>query len=124
MTINPLARARGHGSARQGVHHWYLQRATALLLIPLTGWLLYAIISLSGRNYADAIAFLGHPLNSTAAILLAIAGFYHAIVGLQVVIEDYVHTPAIELSLQFLVRALAYAGMVASVLQILKIALA
>lgn len=122
--INPLARARGHGSAKEGVRHWYLQRATALLMLLLTGWLIYAIVSVSGGGYEGAVAFLARPFNATCAVLLAVTGLYHAMLGLQVVIEDYVHTPALEIGLQMLVKALGYAGMVASLIYILRIATA
>lgn len=122
--INPLARARGHGSARHGVHHWYLQRATALLLIILTVWLLYALISLSGASYETAVHFLSSPLNTAGALLLSVVALYHAMLGLQVVIEDYVHAPALELGLQFAVKAACYIGMVVSAIFILQIAFA
>ncbi|MDX1556124.1 MAG: succinate dehydrogenase, hydrophobic membrane anchor protein, partial [Xanthomonadales bacterium] len=111
--INPLARARGHGSAKEGVHHWYLQRTTAVLLIFLVGWLVYAIASLAGGGYEAALTFLGHPFHATCAVLLAVAGLYHAMLGMQVVIEDYVHAPAVEITLQLLVKALGYGGMAA-----------
>ena len=120
---NPLAQARGLGSAKQGVQHWYLQRATALLLIVLTGWLLYALVALSGADHEAAVDFLASPGNAAAAVLLAISGIYHAILGLQVVIEDYVHGPVLELALQFAVRALGYTGLAVSVICILRIAL-
>jgi succinate dehydrogenase / fumarate reductase membrane anchor subunit len=121
--INPLARARGLGSAKQGVHHWYVQRATAVLLLVLMGWLLYAMVSLSGGSHAQALAFIARPWNATCAVLLAIGGLYHAMLGMQVVIEDYVHTPGLELVLQFLVKAATYAGMALSIIYILRIAI-
>lgn len=120
--LNPIARARGLGSARRGVHHWYLQRATALLLLILIGWLLYAMVSLSGGGYEAAAAFVSKPWNAAAAVLLAIAGLYHAMLGMQVVIEDYVHAPALELFLQFTVKAVGYAVMAISVIYIIRIA--
>ena len=121
-TINPLARARGHGSAKRGVHHWYLQRATALLLIGLVTWLLYAMVSLSGANYATALAFLSSPYNAAGAVLLVVVGLFHAMLGMQVVIEDYVHSPALDLGMQFAVKAACYISMVVSVIFILRIA--
>lgn len=122
--LTPLARARGWGSARHGVHHWYLQRATAVLLVALMAWLLYALVALSGAGYAAAEAFMSRPWNAAAALLLAIAGLYHAKLGMQVVIEDYVHAPALELVLQFAVKALCYAAMAISVIYILRFAVA
>lgn len=120
--LNPLARARGLGTAGHGVQHWYLQRATALLLVILIGWLIYAMVTLSGGGYEAAEAFVSKPWNTVAGLLLAIAGLYHAMLGMQVVIEDYVHTPALELFLQFTVKALCYVVMAVSVIYIIRIA--
>lgn len=122
--INPLARARGLGSAKGGTRHWYLQRASAVLLIVLAAWFLYAIVALSGASHAAATAFLARPPNAAAAVLFVVAMLYHAMLSIQVVIEDYIHAPALEWALQFLVRATGYAGMAVGVVYILKIALA
>jgi succinate dehydrogenase / fumarate reductase membrane anchor subunit len=121
--INPLARARGHGSARDGVHHWFAQRASAVLLILLAAWLLYMVMTLAGADHATVRAFLAQPLNAALMILLLISLFYHAMLGLQVVIEDYVHLAASAIVLQFLVRAGAYLGMTLGIVHVLKIAL-
>lgn len=119
--VNPLARARGHGSAKHGVHHWWLQRASALLLIFLTAWLLYAMVSLSGMDYEYVLAFISSPFNAACAVLFAITGLYHAMLGMQVVVEDYIHTPALEMILQLAIKAAGYIGMVVSVIYLLKI---
>src|SRR5690625_7794385 len=81
----------GHGSAGDGVGHWWAQRFSALLLIGLTVWLIWALTRLAGADYSSAAAFLGSPFNATMAILFMVAGFYHGQLGLQVIIEDYVH---------------------------------
>jgi succinate dehydrogenase / fumarate reductase membrane anchor subunit len=120
---NPLARARGHGSAKSGVHHWIAQRATAVFLVFLVGWMGYAMFALAGADYAAAQDFIARPLNAALLILLLIVLFYHAMLGLQVVIEDYVHHPAAELTLHFLTRAGAWLGMALGVVNVLKIAL-
>ncbi len=121
--VNPLARARGLGSAKEGVHHWYAQRASALLLIVLVGWLIYAALVLSGADYETARAFVAQPLNAAFLILLVITLLYHAVLGLQVVIEDYVHNRALEVILYFLTRAGAFLGMAFGVVHILRLAL-
>ena len=121
--INPLARARGLGSAKSGVHHWYAQRASAVLLILLTGWLIFALISLSGTGHAEAVAFIAKPGNAAFLSVLIIAMFYHAMLGLQVVIEDYVHHPVVEIILYFITRAGAFLCMALGIIHVLKLAL-
>jgi len=120
---NPLARARGLGSAKQGVHHWLAQRASAVFLIFLAGWLIYAMIRLAGADYDATRAFLAHPVHAAALTLLLVALLYHAMLGLQVVIEDYVHQPVAEFVLHFLTRAGAYLGMAVGIIAVLRIAL-
>jgi succinate dehydrogenase / fumarate reductase membrane anchor subunit len=93
-----LGRVRGLGSAKEGVHHWWAQRLTALALIPLAVWFTASVISLAGAPYPAVAAFLGSPLNGTLMIGLLIATFYHASLGLQVVIEDYVHDEALKIA--------------------------
>jgi succinate dehydrogenase / fumarate reductase membrane anchor subunit len=118
--VNPLARARGHGSARGGTGHWFAQRASAMILVPLAAWLIYAIITLAGAEYDTARAFVAAPWNAGAFILLVLSLLYHAMLGLQVVIEDYVHTPWLEMSLLLAVRGGALLGMVMGVIFVLK----
>lgn len=120
---NPLARARGHGSAKGGARHWLAQRATAVLLVLLAAWLLYAAIALAGADHATVRAFLAQPLNASLMILLLVSLFYHAMLGLQVVIEDYVHQALPAIVLQFLTRAGALLGMILGVIHVLKTAL-
>lgn len=120
---NPLATARGLGSAKEGVHHWYAQRASALLLIVLVGWLIYAMVSLANADHAAASAFIGQPLNAAFLILLIVTMLYHAMLGVQVVIEDYVHHPVLEVVFYFLSRAGAFFGMALGIIHVLKLAL-
>ena len=100
----PLARVRGMGSSGGGSRHWRSQRYSALLLLLLSVWILWLGVSLSGANYETARAALSTPFNAGMAILLAGSMFYHAQLGLQVVIEDYVHIASLEFVLQLLVR--------------------
>ena len=120
---NPLARARGHGSAKEGVRHWLAQRVTAVFLVFLVSWLVYALTALAGQDHATVKAFVAQPFNAALLILLLLAVLHHAMLGLQVVIEDYVHHPGTELALQFLIRAGAWLGMALGVVSVLKIAL-
>ena len=90
----PLARAIRLGSAKGGVGAWWTERVSAVALVPLTLWFAASIIAHSSSDYATFIAWLKMPLVATPMILLLIALFYHTTLGLQVVIEDYVHSGA------------------------------
>lgn len=119
---SPLGRARGLGSAREGVEAWCIERVAALALIPLTLWLAASLIALSGSDYTRFVTWLRTPLTAFLMVLLLIALFWHLALGLRVVIEDYIHSwakiPAL-LAVRFLCFALATAG----ILAILRIAL-
>lgn len=121
--IHPLARARGHGSAKSGVHHWLMQRISALLLLFLIPWLMYALIWNTGAGYEQAVAFIARPWNASLLVLSLLVLLYHGMLGLQVVIEDYVHQRAVELFLHFIVRAGTILGAVTGVIHILKLTL-
>lgn len=114
---SPTARALGFGSAREGVGHWWTQRVTAVALVPLTIWFAASIMAISGDDHAAFIVWLGSPLSSVCMVLLLIALFYHMALGLQVVIEDYVHSGA-KIPLLVVMRlgcfALATEGIVAT----------
>lgn len=88
---SPLGHARGLGSAKDGTHHWWMQRVTAIALVPLS---IYFLITLRGVMSVDRAAlwrFIGHPLNAIPSLMFIVASFYHAMLGIQVIIEDYVH---------------------------------
>lgn len=89
---SPLARAIGLGSAKEGVREWWAERVSAVALVPLTLWFAASIIAHSGSDYPTFIAWMRTPLAATLMILLLIALFHHTALGLQVVIEDYVHS--------------------------------
>ena len=114
---SPLGRAIGLGSAKEGVEHWWLQRITAVALVPLSLWFVIAIIRLVGADSDGVRDWVGNPLPAIMLVLLLIATFYHAALGLQVVIEDYIHAELTKLGLVVIVRlgclALAVAGMFA-----------
>jgi succinate dehydrogenase / fumarate reductase membrane anchor subunit len=86
-----LARVRGLGPAKEGVHHWWMQRLTAVALIPLAIWFVASLIAHTGAGYAAASAWLASPVIFGIMVLLVVATFYHAALGLQVIIEDYLH---------------------------------
>lgn len=86
-----LGRVRGLGSAKEGVRHWWAQRVTAIALVPLSIWFVVAVISLMGADYTQYQAWIGHFGNALLMILTTLVLFYHAHLGMQVIIEDYVH---------------------------------
>ena len=112
-----LGRVRGLGSAKEGVHHWWMQRVTAIALIPLSLWFVAGIVFLIDADRASALDWLGSPVTLGLMSLFLIALVYHAVLGLQVVIEDYIHTKATKLILLLLIQfagfALAAAGIIA-----------
>ncbi|MGE0715064.1 MAG: succinate dehydrogenase, hydrophobic membrane anchor protein [Alphaproteobacteria bacterium] len=118
-----LGRVRGLGSAKDGVHHWWIQRVTAIALVPLTVWFAAAVVCNVGADHATMTAWLAQPLPAIAMILLAIATFWHAALGLQVVIEDYVPGEAARLIAIAAVKLACSALGVAAVFAVLKIAL-
>ena len=86
---SPLSRARGLGSAKEGVHHWWLQRVTAIALIPLVVWFAISLVMLTGADFAVVRAWIGSPLVMVLLTLTIGVGLYHGQLGLQVVWEDY-----------------------------------
>ncbi|MGB3810090.1 MAG: succinate dehydrogenase, hydrophobic membrane anchor protein [Parvibaculum sp.] len=89
---SPLARAIGLGSARKGSQHWWAARVTAVALVPLTLWFAASIVAHAGSDYTAVIAWLRTSLTTGCMILLLIMLFHHTALGLQVMIEDYVHS--------------------------------
>lgn len=120
---SPLGRAVGLGSAKEGVGHWIAQRVTALALVPLCLWFVAAVIQLAGADYDTMQDWVGRPLPATVLVLLLIATFYHAALGLQVVIEDYVHGELARLGLVISARLACIALAVAGVVAVLTLAL-
>jgi len=120
-TVHPLARARGHGSAKSGVHHWLAQRISAVLLLLLIPWLMYALVVNAGAGHSEAVSFIARPWNAILLILSLLALLYHSMLGLQVVIEDYVHVRGLELALHFGVKTGTLLGAIIGVIHILKL---
>ena len=119
----PLKRARGLGSAKSGAHHWIIQRITAVALIPLCLWVIWLVLATLHGDYAQARALVHAPVNAALLIAFVLAVFWHTQLGLQVVIEDYVHTRWLEISVQLAVKFFCVFGAVACVLAIARIAL-
>ena len=119
---SPLGRAIGLGSAKEGVEHWWVQRITAVALVPLSLWFVIAIIRLVGADIDTVGDWVGRPLPAILLVLLLIATFYHVALGLQVVIEDYVHAELTKLGLVIIVRLGCFAFAVAGIFAVLSMA--
>jgi succinate dehydrogenase / fumarate reductase membrane anchor subunit len=94
----PLARVRGLGSARSGTDHFWATRVTSVALIVLTIFLLWLVILLVGADYQTARRMLAQPLVAVGLLLLIVAGIYHMYLGMQVIIEDYVHGEGLKIT--------------------------
>ena len=119
----PLKRARGLGSGKTGTGHFWWQRVTAIFLIPLMAWVVGLLVSFVGADLAAVQLAVARPWNAIALSLFAILLFWHAKLGIQVVIEDYVHARAVEIALQLLVTLACALGALASLYAIGRIAL-
>lgn len=120
---SPLSKAVGLGSAKHGFSHWWWQRVTAVALIPMTLWFVYSVLSLLGASYSEVAAWMSAPINATIMLLFTLTALFHGQTGLQVVIEDYVHTKWLNLTLLLLMKFAAVAMAVLSIISVLKIAL-
>jgi len=118
----PLGRVRGLGSAKNGTAHWWMQRLTAIALVPLGIWLMASVVALVGADRTAVVAWLGRPVPAILMILLLTAGYYHLKLGLQVVIEDYIHSESLKLILQVLINFACVGLGFACVFAVLKIA--
>ena len=119
---SPLGRAIGLGSAKEGVEHWWRQRVTALALVPLTLWFLISVIGLVGADHAVFVAWVRSPMPAMLLILLLVATFYHLALGLQVVVEDYIHGEALRLGTLIVIRFLCVVFAIRGILAVLKLA--
>lgn len=121
---SPLGKARGMGSARDGVEHWIHQRITAIASLPLMLWLTYAVLSVQGFSYEEFTAWLAAPLNAILMILAILSVFYHAALGAQTIVEDYVHHEGFKIFKLIGIKLFFFAASVACVFSVLKIAFA
>jgi succinate dehydrogenase / fumarate reductase membrane anchor subunit len=121
--MTPLNRVLGLGLGKGAAEHWWLQRLTAVALLPLGVWFAYGLLTLPGFGYAAVAAWVREPLTSISLILMVVAVGYHSALGLQVVVEDYVTGNGLRAA-TLMASTLAHAGLViATVFAILKVAL-
>ena len=118
----PLGRVRHLGSAKEGANHWWAQRLTSVALVPLIFWFVASLVGLVGADHAIFTGWLRQPLNAILMTVLLAAGFYHLQLGLQVVIEDYVHQEAAKLAGLIVVKFAAALLALAGIFSVLKIA--
>ena len=116
-----LSVVRGSGAAKDGTRHWWAQRLTAIALVPLGLGFVATMIALVGSGYDDARAALAHPVSAALWILFTAALFHHAQLGLQVVVEDYVHSRRLKIAGIILVKFAALVLGAACVVSILRV---
>jgi succinate dehydrogenase / fumarate reductase membrane anchor subunit len=113
---SPLGKVKGLGSAKNGSHHWWMQRVTALALIPLVIWLVYIVLS-AVNNDANIVDYMVRPFNAVLMLIFLAASLYHGTLGIRVVIEDYVKCSCMKnfliIGINFFVTITAVASMVA-----------
>ena len=119
----PLARARGLGSAKSGLHHWWHQRVSAVAMVGLVSWMVVLLLRLVEADYQTALNMLAHPVNATVVVLFVAVGLWHASLGLQVVLEDYVANEGVRLIAILAVKMAASVTAILAILSVLKVAL-
>ena len=120
---SPLGRARGLGSAKDGTHHFWVQRVSAVALVPLSLWFVFSLACLPGAGYEQVKWWVGYPAVAVTLVLFIAAALYHSMLGVQVVIEDYVGGEGMKLTALLLSKFFHAAVAVAAIFAVLKIAL-
>ena len=118
---SPMSRVRGLGSAKDGTGHWWAQRLSALALIPLVVWFVASVVTMAGADYVIVRAWIESPVVAGLLILLITTVFYHAHLGLQAVVEDYVHHEGTKFAAILAIKALAIVLSLTGVLAVLTI---
>ncbi len=119
----PLGKVLGRGAAGEGVGHWWVQRVTAVALLPLTVWFAWSLLRLDLQSYDAVRGWLGQPWAAVLTILLSITLAWHSKLGVQVVIEDYVHSKASKTALLLLSTFVHIGAAVAAIFAVLVLAL-
>ena len=118
----PLHRVEGLGSAHSGVSHFWRERVSAAALIPLGIWFAVSILGLAGGRYVSVLTFFSKPLNGILMAAFVVISLYHLVLGLQMVIDDYVHSPGGKVVLMLAARAFALICGALSLYALLEIA--
>ncbi len=120
---SPMSRANGLGSAKTGLDHWLMQRMTAVVNLVLGLWLIYSLVFNVGATYTEVLAFVGEPLHAIFLILFVMSTFYHSVLGMQVIVEDYVHDEGFKIFKLLGQRILFFGMAIACIFSILQVAL-
>ncbi|BBF69166.1 MULTISPECIES: succinate dehydrogenase, hydrophobic membrane anchor protein [Sphingomonadaceae] len=117
-----IGRVRGLGSAHHGAHHWLAQRYTAVGNLLLTLWLLFSLLSLPGLDYESVVGWIANPVVAVPLMLMIVSIFWHLRLGMQVMLEDYVHDKGLAFFSMLLLNFYALGGAAAGIFAIAKIA--
>lgn len=120
---SPLGKVRGLGSAKNGTHHWWMQKVTAVALIPLTVWFVSSIVQMTQADYGAVVKWMSSPVVAVLMMLFIITGVYHLKLGLQVIVEDYIHVEGQKIAFQMIITFGCVLIGALAVFSILKIAL-
>jgi succinate dehydrogenase / fumarate reductase membrane anchor subunit len=120
---SPLAHARGLGSAKDGTHHFWVQRVSAVALIPLSLWFVFSVAQLAGGDYGMVRHFVHAPSVAVTLVLFISAALYHSMLGVQVVIEDYIANEGTKIVTLLLMKFAHAIVAAAAVFAVLKVAL-
>ena len=118
----PLARARGLGSAKEGTGHWVTQRITAVALVPLCLWFVVSVLMLMHADYVTVVNWMHTPWVAVLLVLLVAMVYWHACLGLQVIIEDYVHDEWLKFGVIVLIRFVSVILAAAGIFVVLRVA--
>ena len=119
----PLSRARGSGAAGHGAAHWVAERVSAIALVPLTLWMVYAALAVAKSDYAGVVSFVSHPVNAVLIVLVLAVSGWHMHAGARVVVEDYMHKMLGRSALLILNLFVAVLVTALAVFSVLKVAL-
>lgn len=120
---SPLGHARGLGSAKDGTHHFWVQRISAVALVPLSLWFVFSVARLPGADFEQVRWWVGYPAVAVTLVLFIAAALYHSMLGVQVVIEDYVGSEGMKITALLASRFFHIVVAIASIFAVLKIAL-
>jgi len=120
---SPLGKALGHGASHDGVGHWWMQRVTAIALMPLTAVFVFALLGKSLQSYEAMRGWLGQPWVAVLSILMIVALAWHSKLGVQVIIEDYAHGKVAKTTLLLLSTFVHVVATVAAIFAVLMLAL-